>query len=353
MAEPLYVPVLPVREHARLAYQDVRSGVQAAMAPLWNVPPCSDLPPAELVTTPWKKQLDRMWGSCHDHPGWVDAPFAEKAHIPALSEIFAKDADFLAPPCPVTGPERSEAQKAAALETARHHGGGLGLRVCVPGEWDSRAAEAAQRLLVHVEREMPVDLLLDLGSVLPGRPDASKEALRALDALWPLADWRVAAVLGGGCPRLADDDVPRFGQLHEEPRSDWGMWHEMQMSGRDYLAELVYGDYGVQPVSSLANESDGGRPPWGVLAYTTDDWFVLCKVSNLEPDRVAGIRAAARLLRDLPEFRGAAASTGETWLHNCAGGPVTVGKGAGQPQHWLRAGNTQHMTHVVRSLQRR
>ncbi|UCM86967.1 beta family protein [Streptomyces marincola] len=351
MSVPLYVPVLPVRQHARLAYLDVRPDLHAAMAPLWNLPPCPGVPPGELSGAPWRKELDRVRGAHRRHPGWVDAPFAEEAQIPALSEILSECTALSGLLRPVTGPERSAAQRSAALEAARRHGCGVGVRVRVPGEWNGGTAEDVDRLLAHAEPDVPVDLLLDLGAVLPGRPDAAKEALRALDALWPLADWRTAAVLGGGFPQVTNE-VPQLGVLHEEPRTDWQVWQETRAGDRGYAPLLAYGDYGVRPVTALAQQPAGGSPPWGVLRYTIDSWFVLCKVWNRGPDRAAGIRAAALRIREMPEFRGAVASAGETWLRDCAEGPATSKVGTGQAPHWLRAGYIQHMTYVVRSLRR-
>ncbi|WP_431038793.1 beta family protein [Streptomyces sp. P6-2-1] len=106
----------------------------------------------------------------------------------------------------------------------------------------------------------------------------------------------------------------------------------------------------MQPPAALATKPGGGGPPWGVLRYTTGSSFVLCRVLNKGPDRAAGIRAAAGRIRDLPGFRTAAASVGESWLRDCAQGPVTTGQGTGTPAQWLLAGEAQHMTYVVRSL---
>ncbi|WHX18578.1 beta family protein [Streptomyces malaysiensis subsp. malaysiensis] len=349
MAEPLYVPVLPVRQHARMAYEDVRPDIQAAIAPLWNLPPCPGVPPSALTKARWQKELNKVRGAHRRHPGWLDAPFAEEAQVPALAEILSECTGLSRLLRPVTGPERGRAQQSAALATAHRYGCGVGIRVGVPGEWDGRTTEAVGQLLGRAAPDVPVDLLLDLGSVLPGRPDAGKEALRALDALRPLTTWRTAAVLGGSFPR-ATDDMLELGELREEPRADWHMWSEVQASGRDYLSRLTYGDYGVQSVTALAQVQGGGGPPWGLLRYTTDDWFVLCKVLNSGPDRTASIRAAARRIRDLPEFRGASAGAGETWLRDCADGPLSSSKGTGQVLDWLRAGNVQHMSYVVRCL---
>ncbi|MGP4002292.1 beta family protein [Streptomyces sp. 8N706] len=300
----------------------------------------------------WHKELNRVRRAHRRPPGWVDAPFAEDAQIPALSEILSECAGHSRLLRPVTGPERSEAQQSAALATAHRYGCGVGIRVRVPGEWDGRTTEAVGQLLAQADPDVPVDLLLDLGSVLLGRPGAGKEALRALDAVLPLATWRTAAVLGGSFPQVTDDML-ELGELHEEPRGDWHMWHEIRASGRDYLSRLAYGDYGVQPVTALAQKRGGGGPPWGVLRYTTGNWCALCKVLNAGPDRTAGIRTAARRIRDLPEFRGVTASAGATWLRNCAEGPVTSSKGTGQVMDWLRAGNVQHMTYIVRCLLQR
>ncbi|WP_338783642.1 beta family protein [Streptomyces sp. DG1A-41] len=350
MSEPLYVPVLPVRQHARIAYERLRPDIQAAVAPLWNLPPSPGTPPAQLRRAHWQKELRRVRGVHRRHPGWIDAPFAEAAQTSALAAILAECTALNPLLRPVTGPERSEAQQAAAVETARRCGCGVGVRVRMPGEWNGAVAEAVGALLDRVDRGVPVDLLLDLGAVLPGRPDAGKEALRALDALVALAgDRRTVAVLGGAFPHVTDD-MMRFGKPHEEPRADWDMWHEIRAGHREGLSRLRYGDYGVQPPAALATEPGDGGPPWGVLRYTTDRSFVLCKVLNGGPDRTAGIRAAARRIRDLPDFRRAVASAGETWLRDCADGPMTDSEGTGTHTQWLWAGNVQHMTYVVRSL---
>lgn len=350
MSEPLYVPVLPVRQHARMAYESLRPDIQAAVAPLWNLPPSSGVTPAELERAPWQKELRRVRGAHRRYPGWIDAPFADPEQVPVLAGILDEYAGLFRLLRPVTGPERSEGQQAAAVETARRCGCGVGVRVCMPGEWEASTVEDMAGLLARVDRDVPVDLLLDLGSVLPGRPDAGKEALRALDALEPLAEaWRTVAVLGGAFPHVAEDMV-QLGEVHDEPRADWDMWHEVRAVRRERLTGLRYGDYGVQPPAALATEPGDWGPPWGVLRYTTEHSFVLCKVLNAGPERAASIRVAARTICDLPEFRGASASAGETWLRDCADGPTTDGHGSGNHPQWLRAGNVQHLTYVVRSL---
>ncbi|GAA2644474.1 hypothetical protein GCM10009864_02820 [Streptomyces lunalinharesii] len=282
--------------------------------------------------------------------GWVDAPFGEDAQAAALTEAFLSYYEF-GQLRPVTGPERAEAQQRAAVETARRCLRGLGVRVQVAGEWDGRLGEDVRGLLARTGPEVSLDLLLDMGAVLDERPDAGKEALRALDALMPLAVWRSAALLGGGLPRVTGDML--VDGSCEVPRAEWRMWHEVRATGRAYAAFLGYGDYGVQPPSALAQPPAPGRkggPPWGVLRYTTESSYLLFKTLTRGPDRTAVNRNAARRITELPEFRGAGASQGEQWLSACANGPLSTSEGVGGPTEWLRAGNLQHMTYVVRSL---
>ncbi|GAA3294761.1 hypothetical protein GCM10020295_20110 [Streptomyces cinereospinus] len=200
MSGPLYVPVLPTKPHAAGAFRGLWPDVRAAIRPLWNLPP---LPGAarETLATVVGKYVDPV-SAVSRHGGWIDAPFGEDAQTAALAEALAVYCE-LGRLRPVTGPERTEAQQAAAVETARRCPRGLGVRVRVTGEWDGRLGEAVRGLLAGAGPEVPVDLLLDMGAVLDDRPDAGKEALRALDALMPLAVWRSATLLGEAFPGSA------------------------------------------------------------------------------------------------------------------------------------------------------
>ncbi|MEU3661480.1 beta family protein [Streptomyces sp. NPDC032940] len=348
MSRPLYVPVLPTKPHAADASRRLWPDVRAAIRPLWNLPPLPGVPPERLgaVVGTYVGRVSAV----SRHGAWIDAPFGEDAQTVALAEALAVYCE-LAWLRPVTGPERIGEQQAAVVETARRSLRGLGVRVRVPGEWDGRLGENVRGLLDRVGPEVPLDLLLDMGAVLDGRPDAGKEALRALDALMPLAVWRSAALLGGGFPRVTADMLEE-GSC-EASRAEWRMWHEVRATGRGYVPLLGYGDYGVQHPGALAQAPTSGRnggPPWGALRYTTDSSYIVVKTLTRGPDRVAVNRAAARRITELPEFRGAGAGQAEEWLSDCAHGPLTTSEGVGGPTEWLRAGDLQHMTYVVRSL---
>ncbi|MDI9886400.1 beta family protein [Streptomyces sp. HNM0645] len=348
MSGPLYVPVLPTKPHAAGALRGLWPDVRAAIRPLWNLPPLPGVTPETLATVVGT-YVDPV-SAVSRHGGWIDAPFGEEARTAALADALAVYSEW-GRLRPVTGPERTRAQQAAAVETARRCLRGLGVRVRVTGEWDGRLGEEVRGLLAGTGPEVAVDLLLDMGAVLDDRPDAGKEALRALDALMPLAVWRSATLLGGGFPRVSADMLVEG--ACEESRAEWRMWHEVRAAGRAYAPLLGYGDYGVQPPSALAQAPATGRkggPPWGVLRYTTDSSYVVVRTLTRGPDRIAVNRAAARRITELPEFRGARAGQGEAWLSDCANGPLSVSEGVGGPTEWLRAGNLQHMTHVVRSL---
>ncbi|WUX48167.1 beta family protein [Streptomyces sp. NBC_01435] len=65
-------------------------------------------------------------------------------------------------------------------------------------------------------------------------------------------------------------------------------------------------------------------------------------------DRNTVNRAAARQLVEMSDFRGAVAGAREAWLRDRAYGQGPCG--TGNAAVWLRVGNVQHMSYVVRSL---
>ncbi|MDI5961200.1 beta family protein [Streptantibioticus silvisoli] len=346
MAGPLHVPVLPTRPHAADAYRRLHPDVQRAVAPLWTLPPHAGLPPSALAVA-LEKDLAVVAQVQRYSPAWFDAPFADETQTGAIASILRKAA-ATGPLRLVTGPGRPLAQQVSALETALRsgNGNGIGVRVRVPGEWDFAVTEQVRDLLGRAGPTLRVDLLLDMAGVLADRPDAGKEALRALDALVPLAPWRTVATIAGGV-RPATLDMVDPG-LREEPRTEWEMWREVADSGRACLPLLTYGDYGVLSAAALARDarSGNGGPPWGVLRYTTERSHVLVKTLAKGEGRIAHNRAAAQQLTALPDFRGAVAGAAEVWLRDCASG---VG-GTGNFGTWNWVGNAQHMTYVVNSL---
>ncbi|MEV7402670.1 beta family protein [Streptomyces sp. NPDC091267] len=345
MSGPLYVPVLPASPHATTAYRRLSPAVQGAVIPLWNLPPRHG-PAVDVLVGHARREAHAVSKVQRHHPAWIDTPFAGEVQLRVVMSVLS-DLGELSALRPVTGPDRPEFQQAAALDVARRSGSGVGIRVALPGEWDDHAAHTVRLLLARLDPADEADLLLDLGAVPGDRPDAGKEALRALDALMPLTPWRTAALLGGGFPPVTAQMLEQG--LRAEPRTDWHVWRELT-SSRGYVPWLSYGDYGIQPARAIGREPSAGRggPAWGVLRYTTAESFVLAKVLARGEDRTAVNRAAARQLLELPDFRGAVAGAGESWLRDCAHGHGPTG--TGNASVWLRVGNLQHMTYVARSL---
>ncbi|HLL36672.1 MAG TPA: hypothetical protein VK545_22945, partial [Streptomyces sp.] len=217
-------------------------------------------------------------------------------------------------------------------------------------EWDDDEAERTRNLLRRIGPTLRVDLLLDLGTVAD-RPDAAKEALRALDALFPLAPWRTVAVLAGGYP----DNGTLNGMWHrgraEPDRADRETWRQLTRADRPWLRHVHYGDYGPFAAESIAAEHrGGGGPPWGMLRYTTDRTWLVAKAPTRGPDRAERVRAAARWLVESGAWRGPRASSGDTWLRDCAHG--TGSDGTGNTGTWNTIAHTQHMSFVVAELRR-
>ncbi|MFD9070091.1 beta family protein [Streptomyces lasiicapitis] len=344
MPGPLYVPMLPARPHAAGAYRRLSPDIQRDVVPLWNLPLRTGLGPSELGAA-FRGDLRVVTKVQRYHPAWLDAPFAEDSQrsvlAPLLQRVVAE-----APLRPVTGPERARQQQVWAWETARRSGDGLGVRVRMEEQWDADVTGNVRDLLAQADLAVAVDLLLDLARVLSDRPEAGKEALKALDALVPLAPWRTVAVIGGGMPSVTADMLTQG--LHDAPRVEWTAWCEATDSGRSYSPLLTYGDYGIQPASDLARVASAGKggPPWGLLRYTTEQSYVVAKMLARGGDRTAHNRAMARGLFETPGFRSPGASAGEAWIRDCAQG---LG-GTGNFGTWLWVGAAQHMTYIVRSL---
>ncbi|MEV5970135.1 hypothetical protein [Streptomyces sp. NPDC051921] len=349
MSELLYVPVLRARPHAAKAYAWQSPIGRRRIAPLWNLPPRPEID-APALTAGFRKDLGSV-GVVHRHSdGWIDAPFADETQMTVLADLLDERCMY-ARLRPVTGPDRSAFQQATSIETAARSHRGLGIRVPVEGEWDDGTREAVRSLVARADPGVRVDLLLDMGAVLASRPDAGKEALRALDALFPLASWREVCVLSAGFPHVTVDMLEQG--LREEPRWDWAMWHEIAQSRRPYLAVVRYGDYGTQSAHAIAQPPSDpkrkGGPDWGFLRYTTERDFVISKVLHTgrrTSDKLAFNRAAARRIVELPSFRGTGAGAAETWLLDLAGG----GDSTGAFGDWLTVGNAQHMAYVAHAL---
>ncbi|MBO0655489.1 beta family protein [Streptomyces triculaminicus] len=347
MSGPLYVPVLQARPHAAEAYRQLSPAVQRAVVPLWSFLPRTGLS-LDALTAHLQREAHALNKVQRHYPAWVDMPVADETQLAALAGVLS-DLGALTLLRPVTGPRRTEHQQSSAFEAARRSGRGLGIRVALSGEWDGATTPLVRDLLDRAGLAVETDLLLDLGAVRADRTDAVKEALRALDALIPLTQWRTAAVLSGGFPEVTAEMLEQG--LRSEPRTDWQCWCGVTDSGRSYVPSVSYGDYGIQPTRAFTREPSAGRggPPWGVLRYTIEESFVLGKMLARGDDRAAANRAMARKILELPEFRGAMASSGESWLRDCARGHGGAA-GTGNATVWLRVGNVQHMSYVVRSL---
>ncbi|WP_405822997.1 hypothetical protein OG705_24265 [Streptomyces sp. NBC_00838] len=252
MPGPLYVPVLPTRENATAAYGDLAPDIRDGVSPLWTVPPHADTDPILL-----ERKLRRAIGPAaraqRHSPGWLDAPFGDQPAAP-LADLL-HEYWTTSPLRPVTGPERPREQQMGASRAARESGNGLGIRVQVLGRWDDAVAVATHRVLDLVNADadgLPLDLLLDLHRVFDERPDAGKEALRALDALHPLADWRDVTTLSGSYPDHPGE-FTAYGVRGEAGRADWELWHELRHSGRDYAPLIRYGDYAARDVDAASD----------------------------------------------------------------------------------------------------
>ncbi|OON82071.1 hypothetical protein GBW32_05175 [Streptomyces tsukubensis] len=182
MSGPLYVPVLPVRPHAVAAVKDLVPWTRDHMAPLWTLSAMTAEDADELQQSV-NKEVGRVAAVHKYTSAWLDVPYAALDESPYANLLpFYWSHTALRP---VTAPDLPASHQALATHSAREGGNGLGIRIRLPGTWNDELAERTAALLDRTDPEARMDLLLDLQAVLPGRPDAGKEALRALDALVP------------------------------------------------------------------------------------------------------------------------------------------------------------------------
>lgn len=251
MSGPLYVPVLPVRPHTAAAVKDLVPWTRDHMAPLWTLPVMTAEDADELQQS-LDKEIGRVAAVQKYTSAWLDAPYADLNESPYANLLpFYWSHTALRP---VTAPDLPASHQAVAAHSAREGGNGLGIRIRLPGTWNDELAERTVALVDRTDPEVRVDLLLDLQAVLPGRPDAGKEALRALDMLVPLTSWRTVAVLSGGFPDDIDGLLDR--DRGDADREDWDTWHEIRASGRSYAGDVHYGDYGTLPARNLGRAAD-------------------------------------------------------------------------------------------------
>lgn len=343
MPGPLYVPVLPVRAHAASAFGKLDAQTADRTAPLWTLPVIGGGvgQPAESV----QKALRSAVRVQQHRAAWLDAPYTSSDDDPyaELLRYYWSDTPLL----PVADPARPRPQQSLAAECAAEAGGGLGVRIRVPGAFRDELAAHTEALLAYVGAGVPVDLLLDLQAVLPARPDAAKEAMRALDELVPLAAWRTVALLSGGFPDETGRVLDRERGVAE--RADWNTWCELRTSRRPYARSVRYGDYGTLAARNLTRSVESSEwSPYGLLRYTTERAFLLARFRAERRGTTGAARAAARWVTESSGYRGPRASEGDRWYAECA--RTTGAAGTGNATTWNFVGNIQHMTYVVRCL---
>ncbi|MER8230947.1 hypothetical protein [Streptomyces sp. NPDC094049] len=346
---PLYVPALPARPSALDAYDLLPTRARACVTPLWTVPPPgggsrargargrhprpaprphpdlnpgSDRHPAPRpgrVDDHLRATLERIEAVQRGRPAWVDAFHTEGGTGLPAGDLLRYGRPG-SPLRPVTGVERPARQQTATAETALGNGDGLGVRVPLTAPPGEALRDATRRLLRRVAfAHCPVDLLLDLRSVLDEHHPAEKWALRALDLLVPLHPWRTVVLLAGSFPHAYPG---AYGApLAEAHRFDWDLWHMVVDGPERPAVPVVYGDYGADHAGSADRppRADGGAP-WGTVRYTMERTFVLARVPTRGPDHADAVRASAREIVCAEGFRGGQFSRGERWLLACASG---------------------------------
>jgi hypothetical protein len=323
-AKLAYVPLLRWKQAERLSLRDLFQQDDArTVLPLVEIVP-SAVDDGKLLKLP--QRLGNSWGgrrmlldgsprglSSRVQAGTVYTHLA--GHVPCLRVT------------PVVVPGDDDAAVASAIGLSQRSESGLALRVSpdqlhlVPG--------LLQRLGGHLEM---LDLIVDFAAVQCVDPRYS-----AVLGEIPEADLgRTVIFLGGAFPKdLSDLEV---GQ-HTLARYDWLTWTNMSVPPG--CRRPLYGDYTIQC-------ADYREPPQfanvsaSIRYAAPEDWVIMRGegVRNATGSGSAQWPANAQLLRERPEFCGAAFSVGDRYIDMMGTAPPSNGS----PGSWLRAGINHHMS---------
>ncbi|QTZ95766.1 beta family protein [Streptomyces auratus] len=341
-----YVPALPVKRGDVLGFAEVASELAAEMAPLWTIPvlnaPRGEAPSEDDRLTHLSKAARYLKTLSPIGSSWIDTVHVEENPRLVREGLWEEFGLFITA-APVTGPERSPAQRALASELARSTGNGLGVRISSQEMIATDIRERVRELLRDSEVEAEtVDLLLDLGSL--GDPaEAIDRGVRAVEALGAMVPWRNLVLVSGAFP--ASSQGWQRDQVSRVPRPERSVWQavaEQTRVGRG----LVYGDYSIVHPGKAAQVSSGPVTILGKVLYTAPEEYLVVKGRAINVYGTEQMhRLAARISRH-PLFRGQAFSAGEHYIADCAEQRATPG----MPERWVRAGHTQHLTFVIDQL---
>lgn len=330
-----YVPVLRWKPAEMGALAKLSAHDRERITPLIEIIPKDFGREGRCPRDVTRKKAKQIWSSWGRTPVFVDLgllpPTAAAPLTHLLSECSREMKLRLVPVAATTRP----IQALAAIRTFhKEHDSGVCLRVN-GSQLDVRSIDATLRRLAvsPAECDFIVDLKGDFANLVT-----------LCGALPHLSDWRSFAVLQGAFPRdLIGMPVGRC----SIPRSDWLNWRRYTTSAAGAHRLPTFGDYTIQ--CPQYDEPPAHANFSASIRYAAHDHWLIMRgegVFNKKGPGFAQWPAHAMLLREDPDFCGAAFSFGDAYIEERAVHPDRTGSAS----TWLRAGINHHIVYVLRQL---
>lgn len=347
-----YVPVLRWKRAERAALASLRYQDRAGMTPLIEIPPWgfeADNPEAgsnlQVQLPKIAEGLLKHWGHglilvdlCHLSPHVRTT----LGHHP-IDVLFEAGRLNKVALVPVTGLDRVQTYQQAVRQALAVDTFGVCLRI---GRKDMERMSLASDLenLLDVLNIVPgqADLVVDLGLATVGGPSIAYAAGR----MPHLHEWRSFTVVAGAFPK--DLTGMSVGQ-HLINRTEWANWTStLKSTDKTQFRMPTFGDYGTQ--HHIFSEPIPGMNVSASIRYTTTDHWLVMRgegLKNKNGPQYAQYAANAQLLIERKEFCSPDFSEGDAYIWRAASG---ANGGPGNPETWLRAGLTHHLTFAVRQI---
>jgi len=350
-----YVPILKGKAGEYRALRDFAASHRFYVTPLVEIPPVGwdfkNSKPLKGLADHIKKVADNLgegWGS--DTPLFLDSLLPGAAALPNgghhLAKVLADTRAKGLKVVPVTGLSREAVYQTTVRAAVAKDRLGVCMRLRVPdlaGDTAALdAALAAELAKLDVTRDQ-VDVLLDLGPIMPGQGATMAVAAQAIIAALPqLQAWRTVTLAATAFP--LNLSAFKTGTITPTERAEWTMWKFLASGARQVPRIPSFGDYAIQHPEPVEGDPRIMKPG-ASIRYTTDsDWLIVKGPEFKKNPQV--FRTQCKKLIARSECYSQTHCKGDDFIRKCAAGTGPVGN----LTTWRQVGTVHHMTVVAAQI---
>lgn len=243
---------------------------------------------------------------------------------------------------PVTGRDRNNEARQAAIEQANKDQRGLCLRLTDEDLGDPQELRRFfDGVLADLEgRPGDVDIVLDFGPVSPDAANTFKVAVEStIRTLAYVEEWRSLIFAATAFPENMSPFSADSVNLRE--RTEWNIWRDLRESD-DLPRTPTFGDYVINH-PAVPDVDPRFMRMSANLRYTADEDWIILKGRNVRRHGFEQFNELCKKLVRREEFRGEDFSWGDDYIARCARDE----EGPGNATSWRRVGTTHHLAVVV------